>query len=816
MRRLRPGLLLVLACLPGVAAAALDLKLATMDRLDNGLELIVLEEHSLPVVSVQMLYRTGARDEEYGRTGLAHYLEHMAFRATENFPGTKVTTQISGVGGEWHGYTWIDQTTYFETLPKDQLDLALRIEADRLGHLLIPEKEVEAERGAVLAELHGYENDPATVLNDAVVYTSLLAHPYRNNTIGWESDVKAIQRSDLVAFYREHYKAANAVLVVVGDVDTKAVRKRVTELFGKYPPSEPTPLPATSEPPQLGDRRVDLEGAGGASYFEIVYRAPAAGSPDFPAFVLMQELLGGGDGVNFDQGLGGASVRDGALLKGVAADMETWLPPAAQPYIFTISGSVPAGASTKEIEGEIEARVAILRDEATSEKRMAVARERMHAELVFDVETTEDAAHQLAFYAGLNALGPFLALPDGIDATTAEQVQDIAVRYLQPHQRTIGWYHAGKPLAVAQIAPAPAQDTIAESPPPAPETVKATPPSPPVIAPLRNGVTAIVQRMPLSRAAYVRVLVPAGAVEIGSGASADPLAWDVTSIGVRSTSAEIGNAVGTAAAAVAGAKAGTPEAADGVTDPESRLELTFQELLGMEPPKKAPELGPALVVAVGDLDIGKTLNLLESSIGQMKASAPARTTKLKVRKEKAQDVLRVRLEHPIAQAQLGYVVPAPSPSSKEAMTWRLLLYVLSHGYEGRLGQEAISKRGLVYYIDSRYRSDGDRAFVSLAMGVDPAKVEPMEQLLRVQLAQLQSSPPTEDELAEAKRNLLGRLQTAAESNEEISAKLALEWLWYGRLLEAGEVEKMLAEITTRDLAKAAPAFTSGVFALVSN
>ena len=123
-RRLRLASWIVLACLPGVAAAALDLRQATIDRLDNGLELIVLEEHSLPVVSVQMLYRTGARDEDYGRTGLAHYLEHMAFRATANFPATQVTTRISGVGGEWHGYTWIDQTTYFETLPKYQLDLA--------------------------------------------------------------------------------------------------------------------------------------------------------------------------------------------------------------------------------------------------------------------------------------------------------------------------------------------------------------------------------------------------------------------------------------------------------------------------------------------------------------------------------------------------------------------------------------------------------------------------------------------------------------------------------------------------------------------
>ena len=125
-RRLRLGSWIVLACLPGVAAAALDLRRATMDRLDNGLELIVLEEHSLPGVSVQMLYRTGTRDEEYGRMGFAYYLEHMAFRATENFPVTQVTTRISGVGGEWHGYTWIDHdllrdTTEAATMPTSRL-----------------------------------------------------------------------------------------------------------------------------------------------------------------------------------------------------------------------------------------------------------------------------------------------------------------------------------------------------------------------------------------------------------------------------------------------------------------------------------------------------------------------------------------------------------------------------------------------------------------------------------------------------------------------------------------------------------------------
>ena len=198
----------MLLAVPAVAGAALDLNRASVQHLDNGLELIVLEEHTLPVASVQMLYRTGARDEQNGRTGLAHFLEHMAFRATKNFPDTEVASRIYAVGGEWHAYTWIDQTTYFETVPKQELDLVLRIEADRLGRLLIPQDGIEAERGAVLAEMHGYENDPALVLNDAVVYSSLIAHPYRNNTIGWESDVRGLDRHDLVGFYRAHYHPA--------------------------------------------------------------------------------------------------------------------------------------------------------------------------------------------------------------------------------------------------------------------------------------------------------------------------------------------------------------------------------------------------------------------------------------------------------------------------------------------------------------------------------------------------------------------------------------------------------------------------------
>ncbi|HMB60474.1 MAG TPA: insulinase family protein, partial [Xanthomonadales bacterium] len=168
--RLRLPLLMLVACLPGWALANLDFSNARVSHLDNGMTLIVLEEHTLPVVSVQMLYRVGARNETAGATGLAHFLEHMAFRDSENFPDTGLVSAIYAVGGEWHGYTWLDQTTYYATAPREQLDLFLRIEADRMARLQISEEDVIVERGAVLTEMHSYENDPMSVLHDNAMY----------------------------------------------------------------------------------------------------------------------------------------------------------------------------------------------------------------------------------------------------------------------------------------------------------------------------------------------------------------------------------------------------------------------------------------------------------------------------------------------------------------------------------------------------------------------------------------------------------------------------------------------------------------------
>jgi zinc protease len=792
-----------------MAVAALDLSRASVERLENGLTLIVLEEKLLPVVSVQMLYRVGARDEPQGLTGLAHYLEHMAFRATENFPDTQVVSAIYAIGGEWHGYTWLDQTTYFQTVPKEHLELVLRIEADRMQHLVIDPEEVELERGAVLAELHGYDDDPASVLHDAVLYTAFQAHPYRNNTIGWESDVRHIGHGDLTAFYRRHYHPANAVLVVVGDVITSEVRNRAKQLFGDIAAGTPSPPPHTAEPLQAGERRIQLTGSSDRSHFDIAYHAPAVQSADYPAFLVLQELLAGNAGVNFRQDNAESPVRDGAPLSGIADDLTTWFPPAPQPYVFSIAATVPASARATDIESAIESRIAELRDTEVRPDVLTAARARVLEELIFDVETTEDAAHQLAFFAGLDALDILLGLPGALADVTPVEVRSVARRYLQPSQRTVGWL---TPSAPAADEPAPAVTrprvgvTIAQP--------RTTPPHEAVAAAsvqrrLRNGIPVIIQRLPFSPATHFRLVLRSTDVALPGDFSTDDPAWGFDSLSARAVPAELEDAIATARRALE-----QPEPADGelpaATDPALRLEQSFGELLAAgRAPARMP-LAPALLVAVGDLDSKQTLERMELFFGGLRVVDPIALPPLRP----PRDDVDVTLLQPKAQAQLGYIATAPGPREAAAVPWRLLLYILSHDYEGRLGREAIARRGLVYYIDSRYRSDGERAWISLSMGVDPGNLAPMQVLLREELERLQREPPTDVEIAEAKAHWLGRLRSAAQSNAEVSAMLAQNWLWHGTADVTAAVTQQLAAVRREDILAILPAFTQGAVVTV--
>lgn len=793
----------LLALLFAPPVAGFDLSRAEVSRLDNGLTLIVLEDRTFPVVSVQALYRVGARHEEVGRTGMAHFMEHMAFRDTQNFPDTEVVSRIYAVGGEWHAYTWLDQTTYFETLPSEYLDLALRIEADRMARLLIPVDQVEAERGAVLAELHGYENDPASLLHDAVLQVSFLQHPYRNNTIGWESDVESIQHANLVSFYERYYQPANAVLVVVGDVSKTDVGERVKELFGTLSGGRRAEPPPTIEPPQTGVRRLVLRGAGSSSYFKIAYRAPSAMNQDYVPFLVLQEVLAGGSGVNFSQNEWGDPAREQSRMAGIYDGLVSWFIPTAAPYVFTLGGMAAPSASQEDIEARIEEAVQSLRERPPSEEELKRAKRHLMREVIFDVETTEDAAHQLAFFEGLDALEVLQSLPSRIAAVTAADVQSAARTYLGSERRTIGWYLAGAPTAL----PAGPEPAIEERTDWAPATAAAEEPSPPSLPKLlrlASGLPVLFQRVSLSPAAFLRVLVPTTGVDFaGDDRQGSPL-WRQTALDFRFQPAELQETLQRARSILETGRPMdvTPAAAE-IRDPESRLSAELDDLLGIQTPEIGS--GAAAVALVGDLDEATALASLERELGDVEVAPIPSGPSLSV----AEQSRIVELDFAIAQAQLGYVVPAPPPSDPESWAWRMLLYVMSHGYEGRLGKEAISRQGLVYYIDSSYDSAGTRARVAMRIGVDPEKLTPMRQLLVESLENLQTHPPTEQEVAEAKQHLLGRRQSSAQSNEEISAALLEEWIGEGRLFSSEEFSAAVGGVTRESVLAIIPRFIAG-------
>jgi zinc protease len=787
--------------------AKLDLTQASSTVLDNGLQVIVLEEHSLPVVSVQMFYKVGARNEQYGLTGISHYLEHMAFRATENFPGTEVVGRIYAVGGEWHAYTWIDQTIYYDTLPSEHLDLALRIQADRMERLVIPEEMVDPERGAIFAEMHGYENDPSSPLRDTVVAASLLAHPYRNNVMGSVSDLNNTGHAELVDMYERHYHPGNAVLTIVGDIDGKATLDRVRELFGGFEKTVAAPLPATVEPPQTGERRIKLTASSDEQHFEIAYQAPAVGHADFAAFLLVREILCGAGGLNAQHDLGFAGTRTGSYL---GEGLTTWFHATRQPFLFTISGAVEMEASQAETEASVERQVSRLRDEAVGAETLEQARRHLLEQMIYDVQTTEDAAHQLGYFAGIDALDVLHGLPQAIAGVDAADIQRVARRYLAPSQRTIGWSvpSAG---ALELLAEHPAKKLAAPAVRKlAPQRAEATGYEHPELKRLSAGLPVIVRHHSLAASAYLAVVYPAPNVSFDGPA--------VTDAGVSGYAMQAFQVLpGELAAAIASARhsldtasledVGTESVSN---DPWSRLSQAINQAGGITGAQAEGAVTPALIVAVGDFDAGEVLAQLETAFGDI---TPTQGLEEPLPAPRFED-LEVTTVLPKSQAQIAYVVPAPAPGDASYDTWRFAAYVLSHAYEGRLGKKAISDTGLLYWIENEYATDGQNGWIVTRSGVDPDKLAEVKKMFAAEIARLVEEPPTEAEIAEARNHFLGRQQSAAQSNAEIARRLVHDWLTRGEIVSMASLRARLNAVSRKDVTAILPAFSSGAYVTV--
>jgi len=357
----------------------------TDTRLDNGLRVIVSEDHYAPVYAICVAYKVGSKDERPGRTGFAHLFEHMMFKGTENVGVGELDFLIYTNGGNSNGTTNTDRTSYYEVLPKNQLDLGLYLEADRMHALAITPENLENQRQAVKEERRQSVDNQAygqtSEKLEELVYDNFA---YHHPVVGSMQDLDAASVDDVKQFFKTYYAPNNAVLALVGDLDTKETLAKVKKYFGAIPRETPPTLVNLAEAPKTAERRAVVQDPlARLQRIDIAYRIPPAGDADTRALGVAASILGGGGGGFCGRGGGGGNtsrlynllVQEKELAVQVSANADR----RAGPGMFRISATIRQGKSAQEVEGLISEEISKLHSQPVSEQelkrvRMAVRR----------------------------------------------------------------------------------------------------------------------------------------------------------------------------------------------------------------------------------------------------------------------------------------------------------------------------------------------------------------------------------------------------------------------------------------------------------
>jgi zinc protease len=411
--------------------------------LDNGLTVLLRESHHAPVTTFWVWYRVGSRNEVPGITGIAHWAEHMLFKGSEAFPKGEIDKQIARNGGIMNGLTWLDFTTFFETLPSDQIDLALRIESDRMAKAIFDPEEVALERTVIISERQGAENQPTFLLSEETVGAAFRVHPYHHETIGDMCDLEIISHEDLWNHYQTYYGPNNAIAVAVGDFDVRRMLARIEELFGPVAArSEPAAI-NRPEPPQRGERRVVLEGPGSTAYLQVSYHAPAATDPDFFPMAILTAILTGASGMNLfaPSPPNRTSRLYRALVESeLAAGVGGSLSPMLDPYLYTISATARAGRRLEEIEAALNAETDRVLQETISTTELQTAIKQAKAQFAYSSESVTNQGFWLGFSSVVADSDWFESFVDNLAAVGVEDVRRVAHSYLPQRNRTVGYY----------------------------------------------------------------------------------------------------------------------------------------------------------------------------------------------------------------------------------------------------------------------------------------------------------------------------------------------------------------------------------------
>jgi zinc protease len=429
-RRAFFALVLVLGLSQVPLAHASDVKEFT---LANGMKVLLVESPKAPVVTVQIWYKVGSRNEVMGRAGLSHMLEHMMFKGTPRFPKSVFSKTIRKNGGNDNAFTSQDFTAYFENLAAGRVELALELEADRLRGLLLDEKEFQLEREVVKEERRlRIEDDPQSYLAESLTAQAFMVHPYHWPIIGWFSDLDAMTREDLKRHYDTYYVPNNATLVVVGDIKAEALLPPIKRLFEPIPSRPVPPVQIVAEPDQRGERRIIVKREAQLPFFMAAYRSPNYTNADVYALDILESILAHGKTSRLYQSL--VYEQKNALIAACEYDhLKT------DPDLFYCFAMVKPGHEVQEIEQALYKEIARLQTEPPSEQELQRAKNQVEASYVFGQDSIFRQAMILGqsetVGAGWRYEKQYL---ERIRVVTPADVQRVVRRYFAEEARTVG------------------------------------------------------------------------------------------------------------------------------------------------------------------------------------------------------------------------------------------------------------------------------------------------------------------------------------------------------------------------------------------
>jgi zinc protease len=412
--------------------------------LANGLKVLLKEIHTAPLISSWVWYRVGSKDEPTGRTGVSHWVEHMQFKGTPQFPAGILDKAISRDGGQWNAFTYMDWTTYMETMPSGKVDLALRLEADRMTASLFDAQEVASERNVIISEREGSENEPLFMLAEAVQHAAFRVHPYHHEVIGELPDLQSMTRDDLYHHYRAYYIPNNAVIALAGDFETAEMLQRVRELFEAIPSGEAPPRLMRPEPDANGEHRLNVEGPGETTYLQVAYHAPPASDSDFFPLMIIDSLLSGPSNLNMFGG-GGISNKTSRLYnalvdKELAVSVGGSLISTLDPFLYSLIVTVHPKRKPEEVMDALDAEIQRISMQRVSDKEIARALKQARANFAYGSESITNQAFWLGHSEMFASYDWFLTYLDKLAKVTPAQVQGTAQKYLRPQNRVIGTY----------------------------------------------------------------------------------------------------------------------------------------------------------------------------------------------------------------------------------------------------------------------------------------------------------------------------------------------------------------------------------------